>query len=458
MPRPRPTTERATARAAAFAVGLGAFAQASRAWAGSPKLQGVGETSVGYTDNAQSAPDVPLPGTTPRSPGAFVLLRPGVVLGAASPRFAQRLKYTYTYDLLLASTDASTSSNQLEYQGFFDLSPRMQMVLGGVAVQSNENSAIVLTPPGAGSVNALPPGSGSFLSAAVNELVSFDLASRWRANEAAAFAEQTPLFDTVAPRTFVPSLRADLERSFDAGTIGPEARAEYSAVQGSLAPDGTALGLQQQVIVAGLALWRRDWGQFLTSRAEVGAMRVQRLTTGRGFWGPAGGVSLAYVPATGDAELSYDHRATTNLFLGETLLVDEVRLRGALPLPGARDFVASASVGYQYAKILDENAQPAAHVGVLLADAGLGWELAPTVLLGLRYQHITQASDTRVPPLPLSFVRNTVLLGATFRFPPDREMPPVYRAPLRVDRTDEIRTPAHLPEGATPGESSGPGP
>ena len=444
-------------RVAVFAVSLaGSLAQAPRAWAGPPRLQGVGETSVGYTDNAQSAPDVPLPGGTPKSPGAFLLLRPGLVLGAGGPRSAQRLQYTYTYDLLFESANASTSSNQLEYRGFFDLSPRVQMLLNGVAIQSNEYSAIVLTAPAAGSVNALPPGSGSFLAATVDELMSFDLAPRWRANESVAFAEQTPLFDTVAPRTFVPSLRADVERAFEADAAGLETRADYSVVQGSLAPDGTALGLQQQVIAAVLGLWRRDWGRFFTSRAEAGAMRVQRLNTGRGFWGPAGGVSLAYVTDAADVTLSYDHTATTNLFLGETLLVDEVRLRGVLPLTSKGDWIASASAGYQYAKILDENAEPAAHVGVFFADAELGWQVAPAVRLGLRYQHITQASDTRVPPLPVSFVRNTALLGATFRFPPDAQMPPVYRAPLRVDRTDEIRTLAHPPDAA-PGVPNGSG-
>ena len=44
-----------------------------------------------------------------------------------------------------------------------------------------------------------------------------------------------------------------------------------------------------------------------------------------------------------------------------------------------------------------------------------------------------------LPPLPLSFMRNTVLLTATIKWPPDRVMPRRYRAPRRVDRSDEIR-------------------
>src|SRR5579864_3143464 len=87
-----------TALAIAFA--LGALSPSRPAYADS-KLQGIGETSVGYTDNIQSAPDVPIPGVAPKSSGAFILLSPGVVLASASARAIHRLKYTFTYDLFL---------------------------------------------------------------------------------------------------------------------------------------------------------------------------------------------------------------------------------------------------------------------------------------------------------------------------------------------------------------------
>lgn len=171
-------------------------------------------------------------------------------------------------------------------------------------------------------------------------------------------------------------------------------------------------------------------------------MRVQRLTTGRGFWGPAGAASLAYVTESGVAELAYDHTVATNPYLGETLLIDEARLRGTLPLTLIRkkgELLIAASAGFQSAGILDQDTHFAAHVDVILADAGIGWQIAPWVLAGLRYQHVEQISDTRVPPLPVSFVRNAILLGATIKFPPDLDMPQVYRAPRRVDRSDELR-------------------
>ncbi|HEX7671614.1 MAG TPA: hypothetical protein VF395_18600 [Polyangiaceae bacterium] len=419
-----------------------------------PKLQGIGETSIGYTDNIQSAPEVPLPGGTPKSSGVFLVLSPGVVLASATQSAIHRLSYQYTYDLFLQRTNASTSSNRLDYRGFFDLSPRLGLVLGAAAAQSNQYSAIIITPPGAGAVNALPPGSGAFLSATGDEALSYDLAPGWRGYEGASVSEQTPLFDTVAPRTFAPAGRIGVERSFRVDALGVEGRTEYSVVEGSLRPDGTALGTQRQLIFTGLGRWRRDFGRAFTSRLEAGALRVERLNTGRGFWEPTGTAALAYVTEVGDAELAYAHTVTTNLLLGQTLLVDEVRLRGAVPLTKKGEVLIAASSGYQRGRLLDENAALAAHVNSILADVGIGWQVTASLLLGLRYQHFEQMSDTTKPPLPLSFVRNSVMVGATFKFPPESEMPRAYRAPRRVDRSDEIRD-AVEPAGAGGHERSG---
>lgn len=442
--------------AATLAVALVVLSPASPAL-GDPEFQGVGEASVGYTDNIQSAPDEPVAGVAPKEKGVFLVLRPGVVLAAASARAIHRLAYTYTYDLFLQTTSASTSSNQFEYRGFFDLSPRATLVVGASAVQSNQYSAIMLTPPGAGAVNATPAGSGAFLSASADELASIDLAPDLRGYEGLNVTEQTPLFNTVAPRTFLAVGHVGFERAFRADAVGADARAEYSVVDGSLGPDGTALGVQRQVVGTGVGIWRHDWSRYVTSRAEAGALRVERLDAGRGFWEPAGSASLGYVALFGDAELAYAHRATTNPLLGQSFLIDEVRLRGSLPLTESGDVTLSASSGYQWGRLLDENVALASRVDAILADVGIGWQATELFLFGLRYQHGQQISDTRVPPLPLSFVRNSVMLGVAFRLPAERTMPRAYRAPQRVDRADEVRDTGKPAQGGSQPPSGGGG-
>src|SRR5689334_19629075 len=87
--------------------------------AAKPKIQGIGEASVGYTDNVQTDPETPLPGDTSRTSAAILMLSPGVLLAWGSARYGQRLSYQYEHDFFFAASDSSSSSNRLEYQGFF---------------------------------------------------------------------------------------------------------------------------------------------------------------------------------------------------------------------------------------------------------------------------------------------------------------------------------------------------
>src|SRR5215470_16352117 len=84
------------------------------AHAQAPKLQAIGETSVGVSDNVQSAPEPPLPGGASKTAGAFVVLRPGLVLGLLTPRTVQRLAYTFDYDVYFARSATNSASNRLE--------------------------------------------------------------------------------------------------------------------------------------------------------------------------------------------------------------------------------------------------------------------------------------------------------------------------------------------------------
>jgi hypothetical protein len=423
----------------AFAVVSSQVGRIDEARAAEPHLQGVGEARLGYTDNVQSAPDVPIPGSAPKSAGVTTYLSPGLVLALTSRRSVQRLTYTFAYDLAFGPTTLSRASNLIGYRALFDLSPSWEIIVGASAIQSNSSSAILIAPPGAGAVNAVPTGSGSFLVATADELLSYAPAVGVRAYQSATVSEQTPIFDTVAPRTFAVGGRLGLERSWETDALAVEPRVDYAAITGSLRPDGTPAGEQRQIIGAGVGIWRHDWGRSFASRLEAGALRAERLNSDSGMWEPIGTAAFAYVTAFGDAEISYNHNLTTNLLLGQFLQVDEARLRGGVPLTKKGEILLGGTTGYQRGLILDENLNDAAHVNLLMLDVGVGWQTTQSLLLGIRYQHIDQMSDVRTPPLPVSFTRNSIMVGAIFHYPPDNEMPRGYRAPQRVDRSDEIR-------------------
>jgi hypothetical protein len=404
-----------------------------------PHLQAVGASSLGYTDNVQNASRAAGGTGDVQTKSAFLMLSPGVVLALESPRELQRLAYRYEYDFYFNSTSSSSSSNRLDYRGFFELSRRVNLVLGGNVTESDRFNAVAFAPPGAGAVGALPTGTGSFLQAAADESFSFDVAEAWRAWHSASAVVERPIFGTNAPATTGVGARVGVERSFFADAVGVEARGDYSVVTGSIRLDGSPAGAQRQLSGGGVALWRHDWGRYWTSSAEAGALRVQRLNTHRGFWTPTGTVSLSFATEDGDAQLAYSHTITTNALLGQSLLVDEVRLRAGLPLTSKGELALATTCGYQHGRLLDENANFATHVDVILADVSLGWQATKLLELGIRYEHIHQKSGADTPPLPLSFVQNNVLVGATLKFPPERDMPRPYRAPRRVDRSDELR-------------------
>jgi hypothetical protein len=403
-----------------------------------PKLQAVGEVTLGVTDNSAAAPDVPLPEGPEKNAGAFLILRPGLVLAEQSARTLQRLSYTYDYDLYFGETASNSFANRLEYRGFFDISPRVGAVLGAAATQASSYSALALAPLGSGSLQALPGQDGNTLQLAADEIVSFELAPGWRAFEGAGINWATPLFDTEAPRTLVPNARLGLEYSLVRAAYGLEARVEYAVIHDGVRADGVEIPLQQQLASALVGTFRHDLGRYFTGRVEAGVLRVDRFDPAYGAWYPTARAALAYADVVGDAELSYAHTVFTNALLGQSLLADEVRLRGRVPLDQRERFVVGASAGFQTGRLLDEAAEPLSRVSVLLLDAGFGWQATSYLLLGLRGQHIDQRSDTRIITLPVSYVQNTVMLGALLAYPPDLEMPRAYRAPRRVDRTDEI--------------------
>lgn len=400
-----------------------------------PHLQGIAESSIGFTDNAQASPN----GSDVRTSSFFWMLSPGAALVLASQRQVQRLSYRYEYDFYFNRNTSSSSTNRLDYRGFFELSPRANLALGANATQSDRFNKVAFSAPGSAAVGALPTGTGTFIQGAADEALSLDLAESWRGWQTANVLGDTPLFDTVAPKTLSTGLRLGVERSFLADALGVEARGDYTVVSGSLRLDGTPAEVQRQLTGGGIALWRHDWSRDITSSAEAGALRVERLNTDRGFWTPAARAALSYATEQGDAQLSYAHTVTTNTLLGQSLLVDEVRLRGELPLTKKGELSTAGSLGYQYGRLLDENAELATRVRVVLADISLGWQATKLLQVGVRYQHIQQKSGADTPPLPVSFVQNNVLIGASLRFPAERDMPRAYRAPRRVDRSDELR-------------------
>jgi len=121
--------------------------------AAAPHLQVIGESSLGYTDNAQASPRA----ADLRTKSAFWMLSPGLTLALASQRYVQRMSYRYEYDFYFNSAASSSSSNRLDYRGFFELSRRVTLVLGGRATESDRFNSVAFAAPGVARRNRIVP-------------------------------------------------------------------------------------------------------------------------------------------------------------------------------------------------------------------------------------------------------------------------------------------------------------
>ena len=426
-----------TARLSVF-VTLATTTLADVSAAAEPALQLVGETSLGYLDSYQRPPSDGGPGSV-TSRGVVWMIAPGLVFAFASNRTIQHVGYRFQQDLLFGESFTSSTTNNLDYLGFFDLSQRVGLVLDARFVESNQNSPLTFGPTGSEFPGPIPLGSGAFLRGAAGETFLFDVARDWRAWQGGTIMAQTPIFGAEGPRTLSPGARLGIERLFLTDAVGVEVRSTYTVIEDGVRLDGSIAPQQRQLVNVGVGRWRHDWGRDFASRVEAGVLRLDLLNNGTGFWEPIGLAALAYVTPYGDAELAYSHGVTTNPVLGQTFVTDDVRLRGGLPLTTDARFVIAMTAGYQHGTLVDELAEGAADVDTVMGDVSFGWQVTRPLLLSARYQHVNQWSDVALPGLPLRFVQHTAMLGATIELPPDVDMPRAYRAPRRVDATDEIR-------------------
>jgi hypothetical protein len=411
------------------------------------KLQGIGQASLGFTDNVHSSPDEPVEDMPERSADMFLVLSPSLVFARLTPDQSQTLKYTFAANLFFDTFRASSFANRLEWLGHFTTSRRTELLLGAGISQQQPYTSPTLADAGSQTLRATIPTTNSYVAVRADETLSIDLGPFWRAWQGASAGMQTPIDPALVddlPTTYEAGGRLGTEHIWLDNALGPEVRSRYALIRNAVGrppargEPPARLGNLSQLINEYVGIWRHDWSRYVTSRLEGGAVHVIPLSRDGELWHPAARASLGYARDEGRVEISYTHTVRTNLLLGQLVLIDEVALHGAIPLDRDDELWLSSSIGYQKGKLLGPSGELETRVDVALGDVALAWQVQDHVTLAGRFQHITQTTDAEAPPLPLSYDRNTVMATVTFKWPPDREMPRRYRPPERVDRQDEL--------------------
>ena len=369
----------------------------------------------GYTDNVLSVPDQPAnPGDPTPEADSFGEVRPSLYINVDGKRSSHRLSYTFVTSVYMEHDEANSYLNRLDYAALFLLSPRTDLALTLGGEQGEQNS---FANAAAGMVTALPSGGVNYFSASAAESLEFAINPQWRLHQGLAtdsFYPSEPDVGPPQPRTFTVEHHLGLARETELDLYAADLRNNVGFTTEQADEAGMVVIPRQEVLINSLmGRWRRDLGRDWESELALGAVQVSPLRSPEvQVIEPAGQAAIRYLTDDGEAELTYAHDATVNLYVGQTYLTDGVTLRAGLPLLPEDRLAIAAIAGYQHGREFNAVAQRfTAVVDVVTVEGSVTWRPDDALWFSLRYAFFTQdgeASDATAVAPP-SFLRNTIL-------------------------------------------------
>lgn len=442
----------------------------SGARADDSSLHVLGLAQWGFTDNLLSGPRNP-PAGVPAPPvewDTFLGIRPGVLATYGTPRAIHELTYTLDANLYVRHSELSTLFHRAAWRGFFLLGPRSEVITSVDASFGNSN----LTPTAAASsglVGAGRSGDVESLGGAAGEDYSYMIDRDLRLSQAlTARYDRTSASGAGVSRGSEIGARLGLDKSFrfDAlsGTIG----ASYLTLERPTL--GTMIARDEMINARGSLMYRKDVSRYWTAIVDAGAVGVIPAGgMGKTQVLPVGGASLAYYPAWGTASIGVRRDVAPNLLIAENTLSDSAVANAWLPLswggkdPRDPEWSVQGTLGYARVRLIQtETGTTVQGFDDVLGDVALNWSMRKNAQFTFRYQVIWQSADTAAvmnDALPLfGFVRNTVLVQFTGRWPERLAVEVPVRQTLRVDRSNITPVGEEIPgqngAGATGGGSS----
>jgi hypothetical protein len=425
--------------ATAMSLGVAAAAHAQGV-----ALQGIVSASGGYSDNIASAPDIPAAGMAGPQSDSFAAISPQLVLSYGGARTVQRFSYVFSANLYTTHSEANTYSHHVDWSGYFEPTARTTL-LTGIDVSGGQFNAFQLQKPADQAMLApLPQGGFGYLAASGSETLTYLPDPRWRYFETLGIAGFGPIASQSAVTSYTFGLTLGAQRSFTFDALSADLRSTY-ALFGDPPAGGNSLVGSDQILETAAAHWRHDLRFSWSTELWAGASLVFLADDpSRYGYQLSGGASLRYASTEGQAELAYARQAVPNVLVAQAFFVDEVSLRGSLPL-GRTNLLASAGLGYQHGSLINlGSGRESNTIDVYLADAQLAWHPQPWPLgLAVRYQRFQQSAEA--PPGMMgaapSLTRNVVLLSVSASWPNGAAPVLPYRSPIRVDRSDEVGLP-----------------
>lgn len=440
------------------ALALVATALTSTPASAKASIQATGAASAGWTDNILNAPDEKTTSGPARESDFFFQLMPGAAVTSASPRFLQRLAYTFTADLFVTHSEANSYSNALEWAADVLASRTTTLILTLLSLQGRL-STFALNQASSGATVAVLPANANinYFSQSATEGLEWLPNVHWRVTQLALFRAFIPIDRGIQPDVYDADGELGFERLFRIDSLGLVLRSQFVEYVPPRDPMTNVAGFNtQQEVLTLLARWRRDWTPFWSSEAALGVVggigsSDDPMVPSQTAWEPSAIAAVRYANDKGAGELRYVHNVTPNPLAGSTFSTDEVALQAGLPLVRAKMYLG-ATAAYQHARLLPlAQGVVAASADVVLIDATIGWQPRPEIGLFVRYSLYDQFGsppEMDVPATLPNLTRHTVLLGVNIVYPAVAAAKVPNRLGSRVDRSDQAGFPE--PQAAQP--------
>ncbi len=419
---------------------------------GKTSLQAQVSLSGAWTDNILAAPDLLAPGQLPPQADFYFDIRPGLYLTTSDARSVQKLGYTFGALLYASHSEANSYNQRLDWMGFFQLGKTTKLILGTAITQGQVNTFNLSLGSAATTVMITPPGGTEYLGATVTERFVWDITAQWRFLQSLTYNSYYPLSPRSTPDTYEIDDRFGAERGWLRDALAAELRVDYAdftelrgpGVDGNGAPVGNVVVTpEQRLIVTGAVLkWRHDFGHFWGSELDGGFAEANRADdTGAAIVEPAALAAIRYLHPDGSLELVYTHSISPNAIAAGTFSMDNVALRGSLPIGRTTNLLASGTAAYQYGRELDyQTGGVRSGTHLVVADATLGWTPRVEIQIFARYQFIEQFGNPADLAPVASYLRHSVLLGVIGTWPGEAAAT-VPSLGQRVDRADAVTIP-----------------
>ncbi len=375
--------------------------------------------SAGATDNSQAV-------SAQAGPVAdgFVMARAGASLLLTTQKSVNTIAYTFGGTTYLGGSQPRSLSNGLSWTAAVTPTGATNLTVGANITHARLSTIDAFSGGRAGEVMMLgtrPAGALYFLSAGALESFSWTPSPSWHLTQGLTFYAFRPL----DPRSATPqSLGFDntlgLARVWARDELGLSLRLGQTYSREVRVDDVVLARSHRSDIADALATWRHEYTQNWSTELAGGAFAVHVPDLALTIVEPSGHATVTYNSPGHGAALHGAHTATPNIFIGDTVLRDQVELSGFTCLDRFEQLRLRLLVGYEHDRAVQARGSTSGAADVLHLRTGLSYATNGPLTFSLDYTFLDQRGGDFMPGMPVpfqTFRRNMVMASVEARFP-----------------------------------------